>query len=72
MIGGIQLSMEGPALGFGLAKRFEQGRKGLRKIPVRIKEKYDKPIVMVLNEETSDAGPIGMEFEADRRTSNPH
>ena len=67
MMGGIQLSVKGPSLAFGLSKSFEQGRKGLRKIPVRIKEKYSKPIVMVLNEETSDAGPIGMEFEADRR-----
>jgi acyl-CoA synthetase (NDP forming) len=32
-----------------------------------VKEKYGKPMVVVLSEETSDAGPIEMEFEADRR-----
>ena len=67
LMGGIQLSVKGPGLAYGLSKALEKGRKGLRKIPVGIKEKYGKPLVIVLNEETSDAGSIGMEFEADRR-----
>jgi acyl-CoA synthetase (NDP forming) len=67
MMGGMHLSVKGPSLVFGLQKSFEQGREGLREIPVRIKEKYGKPFLMVLNEETSDARPIGMKFEADRR-----
>jgi acyl-CoA synthetase (NDP forming) len=67
IMGGIQLSVKGPSLAFGLPRSFQEGRRGLRRIPVRIKEKYGKPFVMVLNEEKSDAGPVGMAFEADRR-----
>lgn len=67
IVGRMFLSVKGPSLVGGFPKSFEQGREGLKEVPVRVKEKYGKPIVMVLSEETSDAGPIEMEFEADRR-----
>jgi acyl-CoA synthetase (NDP forming) len=61
------LSVKGPSLVGGFPKSFEQGREGLKEIPVTVKEKYGKPMVVVLSEETSDAGAIEIEFEADRR-----
>lgn len=60
--------MKGPSLVGGFPKSFERGREGLREVPVMVKEKYGKPMVVVLSEETSDAGPVEIEFEADRRT----
>ena len=67
VMGRMYLSVKGPTLVGGYPKEFEQGREGLRDIPVMVKEKYGKPIVMVLSEETNDSGPIEIEFEADRR-----
>jgi len=67
IVGRMFLSVKGPSLVGGFPKSFEQGREGLREVPVMVKEKYGKPMVVVLSEETSDAGPIEMEFEADRR-----
>ncbi len=67
IVGRMFLSVKGPSLVGGFPKSFEQGREGLKEVPVSVKEKYGKPIVMVLSEETSDAGPVEMEFEADRR-----
>jgi len=67
IVGRMFLSVKGPSLVGGFPKSFEQGREGLREIPVMVKEKYGKPMVMVLSEETSDAGAIEIEFEADRR-----
>jgi acyl-CoA synthetase (NDP forming) len=67
VVGRMFLSVKGPTLVGGFPKSFEQGREGLREVPVRVKEKYGKPMVVVLSEETSDAGPVEMEFEADRR-----
>jgi acyl-CoA synthetase (NDP forming) len=67
IVGRMFLSVKGPSLVGGFPKSFEQGREGLREIPVKVKEKYGRPMVVVLSEETSDAGPIEMEFEADRR-----
>jgi acyl-CoA synthetase (NDP forming) len=67
VVGRMFLSVKGPSLVGGFPKSFEQGREGIREIPVRVKEKYGKPMVVVLSEETSDAGPVEIEFEADRR-----
>ena len=61
------LSVKGPTLVGGFPKSFEQGREGLREVPVKVKEKYGKPMAVILSEETSDSGPIEIEFEADRR-----
>ena len=65
ILGRMFLSVKGPGLVLGLPKSFEKGREGLKDIPLAIKEKYGKPIIMVLSEEVSDAEMIG--FEADRR-----
>jgi len=67
IVGRMFLSVKGPTLVGGLPKSFEQGREGLREVPVKVKEKYGKPMAVILSEETSDSGPIEIEFEADRR-----
>ncbi len=67
IVGRMFLSVKGPTLVGGLPKSFEQGREGLRDVPVKVKEKYGKPMAVILSEETSDSGPIEIEFEADRR-----
>jgi acyl-CoA synthetase (NDP forming) len=67
IVGRMFLSVKGPTLVGGYPKSFEQGREGLREVPVLVKEKYGKPIIMVLSEETSDSGEVEIEFEADRR-----
>jgi len=66
IIGRMFLSVKGPGLVLGFSKSFEQGREELKDIPLKIKEKYGKPIIMVLSEEVTDAEMI--EFEADRRS----
>jgi acyl-CoA synthetase (NDP forming) len=66
ILGRMFLSVKGPGLVFGFPKNFEQGREELKDIPLRIKEKFGKPIVMVLSEEVTDSEMI--EFEADRRS----
>jgi acyl-CoA synthetase (NDP forming) len=60
------LSVKGPSLVLGMPKSFEQGREELMSIPLRMKEKFGKPIIMVLGEEVTD--PEMMEYEADRRS----
>jgi acyl-CoA synthetase (NDP forming) len=67
IVGRMFLSVKGPTLVGGFPKSFEQGREGLREVPVKVKEKYGKPMAVILSEETSDSGPIEIEFEADRR-----
>jgi hypothetical protein len=67
VVGRMFLSVKGPTLVGGLPKSFERGREGLREVPVRVKEKYGKPMAVILSEETSDSGPSEIEFEADRR-----
>jgi len=49
----------------GFSESFEQGREELKDIPLATREKYGKPIIMVLNEEVTDVELI--EFEVDRR-----
>lgn len=65
IMGRMFLSVKGPGLVLGVPKSIENGRGGLKDIPLAIKEKYGKPIIMVLSEEVTDAEMIG--FEADRR-----
>jgi len=66
ILGRMFLSVKGPGLVLGFSKASEQGREEVMNIPVRIKEKFGKPIIVVLSEEVTDAKMI--EFEADRRT----
>ena len=65
ILGRMFLSVKGPNLVLGMPKSFEEGRDDLRDIPLRVKEKFGKPIIMVLGEEVTDSGM--MEYEADRR-----
>jgi acyl-CoA synthetase (NDP forming) len=65
ILGRMFLSVKGPGIVLGFDKNFEKGREELKSIPVRIKEKYGKPFIMVLSEEVSDVELI--DFEADRR-----
>jgi acyl-CoA synthetase (NDP forming) len=65
ILGRMFLSVKGPGFVLGYPKSFEQGREELMNIPVMIKEKFGKPIIMVLSEEVTDSEMI--EFEADRR-----
>lgn len=66
ILGRMFLSVKGPSLVLGYPKSFEQGREELMNIPVMIREKFGKPIIIVLSEEVTDAEMI--EFETDRRT----
>ena len=66
ILGRMFLSVKGLALVLGYPKSFEQGREELMNIPVMIKRKFGKPIIIVLSEEVTDAEMI--EFEADRRS----
>ncbi len=65
ILGRMFLSVKGPGIVLGFDKNFENGREELKGIPVRIKQKYGKPFIMVLSEEVSDVELV--EFEADRR-----
>jgi acyl-CoA synthetase (NDP forming) len=65
ILGRMFLSVKGPSLVLGTPKSFEQGREELRDIPLMIKKKFGKPVIMTLSEEVADAEMI--EFEADRR-----
>jgi acyl-CoA synthetase (NDP forming) len=65
ILGRMFLSVKGPGLVLGFSESFEQGREELKDIPLATKEKYGKPIIMVLNEEVTDVELI--EFEVDRR-----
>lgn len=66
IFGRMFLSVKGPSLVLGTPKSFEQGREELRDIPLMIKEKFGKPVVVTLSEEVTDAEMI--EFEVDRRS----
>jgi len=65
ILGRMFLSVKGPSLIVGIAESIEEGREGLRDIPLMIKEKYGKPVILTLSEEVTDVELI--EFEADRR-----
>jgi acyl-CoA synthetase (NDP forming) len=65
LMGRMFLSVKGPGLVLGFSESFEQGREVLKDIPLAARDKYGKPIVMVLNEEVTDVELI--EFETDRR-----
>jgi hypothetical protein len=65
LLGRMFLSVKGPGLVLGFSEGFEQGREVLTDIPLTARDKYNKPIVMVLNEEVTDVELI--EFEVDRR-----
>jgi hypothetical protein len=65
LFGRMFLSVKGPGLVLGFSEGFEQGREVLRDIPLTARDKYGKPIIMVLNEEVTDVELI--EFEVDRR-----
>jgi acyl-CoA synthetase (NDP forming) len=66
ILGRMFLSVNGPSLIVGITKSFEQGREELRDIPLMIKEKFGKPVIVTLSEEVADAEMI--EFEGDRRS----
>jgi hypothetical protein len=61
----IFLSVKGPRFVFGTLPVPEEGREKLKEIPVSIRDRFNIPVVMVLNEELSDDDKI--EFETDRR-----
>jgi acyl-CoA synthetase (NDP forming) len=61
----IFLSVKGPRFVFGTLPVPEEGREKLREVPVSIRDRFNIPVIMVLNEELSDDDKI--EFEADRR-----
>ncbi len=65
LLGRMFLSVKGPGLVLGFSESFEQGREELKDIPLATREKYGKPIIMVLNEEVTDVELI--DFEVDRR-----
>jgi acyl-CoA synthetase (NDP forming) len=65
MLGRMFLSVKGPGLVLGMPKGFEEGREDLKNIPLKIKEKFGKPIIMVLGEEVTDSQML--EYEEDRR-----
>jgi acyl-CoA synthetase (NDP forming) len=65
LLGRMFFSVRGPTLVLGLPKSYEQGRETLRDIPLMIKEKYRKSVVVTLNDEVTDENML--EFEADRR-----
>jgi acyl-CoA synthetase (NDP forming) len=65
ILGRMFLSVKGPGLVLGFSESFEKGREELKNIPLATREKYGKPIIMVLNEEVTDVELI--EFEVDRR-----
>jgi acyl-CoA synthetase (NDP forming) len=65
ILGRMFLSVKGPGLVLDFSETFEQGREALKDIPWATREKYGKPIIMVLNEEVTDVELI--EFELDRR-----
>jgi acyl-CoA synthetase (NDP forming) len=66
ILGRMFLSVRGPGLVLGFSKASEEGREEVMHVPVRIKEKFGKPVVVVLSEEVTDTKLV--EFEADRRS----
>lgn len=66
ILGRMFLSAKGPELILGLAKRSEENRDGIMSIPVKIREEFGKPVIIVLSEEVTDTKMV--EFEADRRS----
>jgi acyl-CoA synthetase (NDP forming) len=70
ILGRMFLSVKGPGLVLGFSKESEQGREEVMNVPIRIKQKFGKPLIVVLSEEVTDAKLI--EFEADRRNLRDH